>query len=125
DGFRLRWQDPKPRIDPGGWRVQKGIEHHIAAVHGLLADPGAAQNESASLTCFALFHWPVLGVDGPNAPFQAGPADYNACPGADRGGEDGAGDSGAVTGQGEAPVHGKTEPAFTGPGCPIVERRID
>src|SRR5262249_7150400 len=125
DGFGFRYQDAEPRIDPRGWRMQKGIEHHIAAVHGILANARPAQNEGTSLPRFALFHGPVLGVDGPHARFKAGWAHHNTGASADGAREYGASDGCAVTSQGEAPVHGKAEPAFARPASPIVERCID
>src|SRR5262245_42657545 len=116
DGFRLRYQDAEPRVDPGGRRVQKGIEHQFAAVPGVLADPRAAQTQSASLPRVTLLYRLVLGMDGTHAGFDAGRAHHNLAARADRAREHGASDRCAMTGQGEAPVHGKAEPAFARPG---------
>ena len=101
DRLRLRGEHAERRIDAFGRGVQFGIEHHVAAMDGVLGDAVAGEIERAALAGLAALGRPILRVDRANARSQARRADRDVIADADRSGQHRAGDDGADAGQRE------------------------
>ena len=63
----LGGEQPQGRVDAVGRRVQVGIEHHLAAGDGVLADAVAGKIERAALAGDAVLGRPVLRVERAHA----------------------------------------------------------
>ena len=91
-------------VDAVGRRMQLGIEHHVAAGDGVLADAVAGEIERAALPGDAALGRPVLGVDRAHARNEARRADRHAISRRDRARQHRAGHHRAGAGKGEGAV---------------------
>jgi hypothetical protein len=73
----LGLENAQPGIDAAGGRVQRRIEHDVAALDRLLGDAGAGQRQGAPLAHAALLRSTVLHMQRAHARFQAGWADHD------------------------------------------------
>ncbi|HET6157047.1 MAG TPA: hypothetical protein VFE34_01765 [Dongiaceae bacterium] len=111
DRLRLRPQHAKPRIDASGGRVQRWVEHDVAAPHSFLSDAGPGQGEGAALARMAHFGGAVLHMQRAHARLEARRADDNAVADLDPTGQHGPGHDRPRADQGEGTVDRQPEPA--------------
>ncbi|KJV32462.1 hypothetical protein VI08_11965 [Luteibacter yeojuensis] len=74
DGARLAGQQAKARVDAVGRRVQRGIQHHVAAAYRIPGDARAGQVERDAVASAALVGFLVLRVHGTHASDEPGRA---------------------------------------------------
>ncbi len=131
-GFRLARQHAQRSVDALGRRMQRRVEHHVAAMDRLVRDALAGEVEGAAVAGAALLGLAVLRVDGAHARRDARRADHKLVADPHPSGQyrsrhhrAGAGErEGAVDGEAEAPfrrARGKVPPRRDEPGAQIVD----
>ena len=114
DGLRLRRQPSQLGIDAVARRMQRGIEHDVAARNGVPGDAIAGEIQRATLAGRAALARPVLRVDRANPRRQPRRRDRDAVIDRDRARQHGAGHHRAGAGQRERTVHRQPETAVGG-----------
>ena len=84
DRLFLGWQDADARVDAIGWRVQFGIERHVAAPDRVLCYAWTREIERAALACMRRLGRAVLRMKRPHAREQAGWAELDPVADMDR-----------------------------------------
>ena len=84
DRLFLGWQDANARVDAIGWRVQFGIERHVAALDRVFCYARAREIERAALARLGRIGWAVLRMKRPHTREQAAWAELDAVAEMDR-----------------------------------------
>src|SRR3984957_12484731 len=84
DCLFFTWQDTEAGVDPVGWRMQFGIERHIAASDRVLCYARTREIERAAFARIRLLGRAVLRMKRPHARDQAGWAELDPVAAMDR-----------------------------------------
>ena len=120
--FELGRKHAQTRIDSIGRRVQRRIEHDVAARNRIFMDVASTEVKGAAIAGLPDLGRAVLGVNAAHVPFAAGRTDDHTIANGNAAGEDRAGYHRASAGQRETTVHREAEaprgcPAAEGSGC--------
>ncbi|MEZ5831798.1 MAG: hypothetical protein R3D05_11515 [Dongiaceae bacterium] len=111
DRLGFGFQHPQPCIDAAGRRVQRRVEHDVAADDRFLGHSRSGQRQRTTLTGLTLLRRPVLHVQRTNPRLEAGRTDDHRIADRDPAGENRAGDNCPSASQRKRTINREAKPS--------------